>query len=198
MGIGYDYRKVWDRTWNWKYVLTLAGDVEIGGFIFLPLINTHFSQLSFPHVKWSNITSRAPPFPGAVLCTHTMYFVHRRCTLHTRSLHRHNLGIPGELSERYFTPVDIFSHILQHWAIHVQSCFISFPFKIVVTLNLRNKITGTSTASLKNSTDMSAPSTRFPNYEIFLAPQHSILVRIFGLQQHSESHLFLGHPVKCK
>ena len=51
MGIGYDYRKVCDRTWNWKYVLTLAGDVEIGGFIFLPLINTHFSQLSFPHVK---------------------------------------------------------------------------------------------------------------------------------------------------
>ena len=30
-----------------------------------------------------------------------------------------------------------------------------------------------------------------------LAPQHSILVRIFGLQQHSESH-FLGPPVNEK
>ena len=36
MGIGYDYRKVWDRTWNWKYVLTLAGDVEIGDLYFSP------------------------------------------------------------------------------------------------------------------------------------------------------------------
>ena len=126
MGIGYDYRKVWDRTWNWKYVLTLAGDVEIGGFIFLPLINTHFSQLSFPHVKWSNITSRAPPFPGAVLCTHTMYFVR----------HTYNLGIPGALGERYFTLVDIFSHI----ATLSNSCsrfLISFPFKIVATLKLK-------------------------------------------------------------
>ena len=119
MGIGYDYRKVCDRTWNWKYVLTLAGDVEIGGFIFLPLINTHFSQLSFPHVKWSNITSRAPPFPGAVLCTRTMYFVHRRYTLHTQSLHRldaYNLESLVKDILNWWT----FLAKLQHWAIHVQ------------------------------------------------------------------------------
>ena len=44
----------------------------------------------------------------------------------------------------------------------------------------------------KTKQDQGAPKSCLWEH---LAPQHSVLVKIFGVQEHSESHFFLGHPV---
>ena len=49
-----------------------AATLKLVDLYFSPWLTPHFSQLSFPHVKWSNITFQPPPFSYIALHSNTV------------------------------------------------------------------------------------------------------------------------------